>query len=148
MERLKHLNQALPEMIISQAVLLVIGEVIILCVGINTFAVGTGYAAGIIYSVISLIHMAVVMDRAMYYEEKGAVTRTVGGYFVRLLIFAAVEAALYKAGGVTAMFSSIAALFTVKVSAYIQPFTHSLLKKIKGKGGKESGQSNDECSGA
>ena len=148
MERLKHLNKALPDMIVSQAVLLVTGEIIILCAGINVFAIGTGYAAGIIYSVVALIHMAVVMDRAMYYEEKGAVARTVGGYFVRLLILIVIEAVLYLTGGITAMFASMAALFTVKVSAYTQPFTHNLIKKFKRKGGKESGQSNDECSGA
>lgn len=147
MGRLKQLNPVLPELIIMQFILLVAGVAVIIFAGINAFAVSLGYAAGSIYSVVAIIHMAVIIDRAVYYEEKGAVARTVGGYFARLFMLLVIEVLLYQAGGVTSVFASMAGMFTVKVSAYLQPFTHKLFKKIKGKGGKESGQSNDECSG-
>lgn len=147
MERLKRLNPVLPELIIAQFVWMVVGTAGIICVGINALSISLGYIAGSIYSIVSIIHMAVIMDRAMYYEEKGAVARTLGGYFARLFMLLVVEVILYTACGIDAVFASIAGIFMMKVSAYIQPFTNKLFKKIKGKGGKESGQSNDECSG-
>lgn len=148
MERLRQLNPVLPDIMISQLALLAAGELLIACLNTGRLAIGIGYAAGVIYSVVSAIHMASVMEKAMYYEEKGAVVRTVGGYLIRIAALFVIEFALYCVGGVISMFASLAAMFTMKVSAYFQPVTHKLLNKIKGKGGKQSGQSNDECSGA
>lgn len=148
MERIRQLNSVLPDLIATQFIWLIIGSAAIVCAGINVPSILPGYAVGSIYSAVSIVHMAVIMNKAMYYEEKGAVARTLGGYFVRLFLLFAMEAVLYFAGGISSVFASIAGMFMMKVSAYIQPFTHKLFKKIKGKGGKESGQSNDECSGS
>lgn len=146
-ERLRSLNPALPDMLLLQVIFLIIGEILIFVVGINVAAMAAGYAGGVIYSMISMYHMASVIDKAVYYEEKGAVARTLGGFFIRMLILLIMEIVLYYACGVTAMFASIAAMFTTKVSAYIQPVTNKFLHKINRKGGKQGDQSNDECSG-
>ncbi|MEE0058015.1 MAG: hypothetical protein U0J42_06805 [[Bacteroides] pectinophilus] len=147
MERLRSLNPVLPDMLLLQTLFLAVGEILIFVIGINVTSIAAGYAGGIIYSMISMYHMASVIDKAVYYEEKGAVARTLGGFFIRVLVLLIMEIVLYYAGGVMAMFASIAAMFTTKVSAYIQPVTNKFLHKIKRKGGKQGDQSNDECSG-
>ena len=121
MERLRSLNPVLPDMLLLQTLFLAVGEILIFVIGINVTSIAAGYAGGIIYSMISMYHMASVIDKAVYYEEKGAVARTLGGFFIRVLVLCIMEIVLCYAGGVTAMFASIAAMFTTKVSAYIQP---------------------------
>ena len=144
-ERLRSLNPVLPDMILLKTMFLAVLEILKLDIGINVTSIAAGYAGGIIYSMISMYHMASVIDKAVYYEEKGAVARTLGGFFIRVLVLFIMEIVLSYAGGVPAMFASIAAMFTTKVSAYIQPVTNKFLHKIKIKGVKLCDLCYDEC---
>lgn len=134
MERLKQLNPILPDLMVSQLAVLVLGELIILALLPYKFALALGWILGTIFVIFSLIHMAKVWERAVYYEEKGAMVRTVGGYFVRLLVLFVLFVAVYFAGGLHGVFSMILSIFTMKVSAYLQPFTHKFMTIMQRKG--------------
>ena len=93
-ERLRSLNPVLPDMLLLQTLFLAVGEILIFVIGINVTSIAAGYAGGIIYSMISMYHMASVIDKAVYYEEKGAVARTLGGFFIRVLVLFIMEIVL------------------------------------------------------
>lgn len=137
MGRLKSLNPVLPDLMITLIGLLALGETVIVLFLPLKRELALGYATGALYSMAALIHMTVVLDRAVYYEDKGAIARTIGGFLVRTLIFILLECLMYLAGDVTAMLAMlISSMFTMKVSAYLQPFTHRVLEKLNRKGGE------------
>lgn len=96
--------------------------------------VSLGFLLGVLTSVGMLLHMTISLEQAMYMGEKGAlnhVRKTTGMRFsVVIIIFVVV--------GITNICNILAALIGVmalKVSAYLQPFTHKVLaKKFTGKG--------------
>lgn len=135
MERIRQLNPVLPDIIVSQLVMFAVGEIVILLCAPYKMALALGYAAGIIYVIFSVVNITLVLDKAVYYEERGAMARTLGGYFLRIFVLGIVEVILYQAGGLPSVFMSLAAMATMKVSAYLQPFTHKIIKKLNKKGG-------------
>lgn len=83
---------------------------------------------GIAFSLAAVIHMARTLDRALPMGEAAAkvITR---GYLFRyiMIIIAMVAAALTKVLNPLIVFLGYMSL---KVTAYIQPFTHKLLNRL------------------
>ena len=83
---------------------------------------------GIAFSMTAVIHMARTLDRALQMGEAAAkvITR---GYLFRyiMIILAMVVAALTKVLNPLIVFLGYMSL---KVTAYIQPFTHKLLNRL------------------
>ena len=83
---------------------------------------------GIAFSLAAVLHMARTLDRALPMGEDAAkvITR---GYLLRycLIVLAMVAAALSKVLNPLVVFLGYMSL---KVTAYIQPFTHKLLNRL------------------
>lgn len=83
---------------------------------------------GIVFSLTAVIHMARTLDRALQMGEAASkvITR---GYLFRyiMIVFAMVIAALTKVLNPLIVFLGYMSL---KVTAYIQPFTHKLLNRL------------------
>lgn len=135
MERIRQINPVLPDLVISQIVLMILGETIILLLLPNKLEISIGYAVGIIYVIFSFINITLVLEKAMYYEERGATVRTVSGYFLRFILLIVIEIIMYYLLGLNAVFAVLIAMLSMKVSAYLQPLTHKVIKKLNRKGG-------------
>ena len=119
LEKIKELNEALPEVLLVDLLYLVIGEIVIL-VCFSDILYATGFLAGVLYSVFSSFQMSFKIRKVVYLL----------GYFIRLAVMFILFAALYifNLGNLVC---ALIGMFAMKVSAYLQPFTHRLTAKIK-----------------
>jgi hypothetical protein len=131
MGKLRSLNPVLPELIFAHAIMLVAGELVIVLFLPHKAALGAGWLVGTLYAVFSLVNMAENLDKAAYSQQKQAVIYVIGGYLVRLLVMLLLEAALFYVWDLPGMFSGLAAMFSMKVSAHMQPLTHKLILKTQ-----------------
>ncbi len=129
-------NETCRELLFGNFCYYILGQIVIFLFVYNTakLEVSLGFLLGVLTSVGMLLHMTISLEQAMYMGEKGAlnhVRKTTGMRFsVVIIIFVVV--------GITNICNILAALIGVmalKVSAYLQPFTHKVLaKKFTGKG--------------
>ena len=83
---------------------------------------------GIAFSLTAVLHMARTLDRALQMGE-GAAKVITRGYLLRyiMIVFAMAAAALTKVLNPLIVFLGYMSL---KVTAYMQPFTHKLLNRL------------------
>lgn len=126
LERIKQVNESLPGMILVEGLYFVIGAIIILiAVPDNKGYCVSGLSFGVFYAVFSSIHMSFVIRKVVYSNEQGSKSYILG-YLIRLLVMIAVFLLLFllHAGNPVC---AIIGMFSMKVAAYIEPFTHKLL---------------------
>ena len=89
-----------------------------------------GFCFGIIFSVATIIHMTSSVETAIEMGEHGALKHTRISYLVRMVALVAVFAIMiiFHIGNIFAM---LFGLFSLKISAYIQPITHKFKTKFK-----------------
>ena len=128
-EMLKKMNRALLEMEIG---ILLWG---ILCQLIGMFFVQNraDYTKslwfGILFAVISAIHMYRSLDRALDFGEKDATKMIFRAYLIRYVLFAVILFIIM----ITKVMNPLVvflAYMGLKVTAYLQPITHKLCNKI------------------
>lgn len=90
------------------------------------FLIGATVSAGMV------IHMYAELEKALFMDEMGALKHTRMTTCFRMVTVAVILAAV----GITKgdVISAVVGVMALKVSAYIQPFTHKFFNKIKGKG--------------
>lgn len=117
-------------MIGIEAVLLLLGEVIIIAFLPDKMQVGIGYAIGIITCVILLISMMNSLESAAQESRKQATAKMQISAAVRSLAVILIAGIMYwlKVGNILAF---VVALWTLKLTAYIQPFTYKLLQQFR-----------------
>ena len=125
-KRLRKLNRVLPELLagILGYGLIVLGFGMFFSHDKLKFAVGLG--TGIACSVFMAYHMAVsIEDAVSINDEKHAKNISVTGSVIRYAVVLAVFAVMlyFKAGSLIACFLGLMGL---KVSAYLQPFFHTV----------------------
>lgn len=129
MEKLKKINRTLLEM---QAGMLVWG---VACQIVGAFFVSDQiyYAKslwfGILFGMISLIHMYRSLDRALDCEEKSAVKMVSRAYMTRYVLFALILCIII----VTKVMNPLVVFLAYmgrKVAAFLQPITHKLSNKV------------------
>ncbi len=131
-DKLKELNETLPDIMLLDAVYLVLGELIILLFVPQPALCAAGFFAGVLYAAFAIIHMSFRIRRVVY--GRAAASKTlVLGYFIRLAVMLGVFAVLYIFH-IGDLLSALIGMFAMKVSAYLQPFTHKMLSKILKKG--------------
>lgn len=133
MKRLFHLNSALPGMLAGQAAYLVLGELILVLFVPYKAVCMVCFLAGVAYGALASIHMSYVLEQVTYLDSRSAVGRSLKGYSLRLALMAAVLL-LCCWWDVRGMFAALAGMFSMKVSAYLQPFTDKAIQKIYQKG--------------
>lgn len=141
---LKRLNDALPGLVLG---ILVYGVVVELC-GVwfvaDKLRYTTGLAIGIGLAVGMAINMAVVLQDAVdVYGESGAQKKIIAKSVLRYLIIVVVFFVMMKwnLGNLLAAFIGVLGL---KVSAYLQPFAHKFMSKLKGRGDVSSDSEDSE----
>ena len=92
-----------------------------------------GFVAGVVISVMMLTHMYFELEKALYMGEAGALKHTRMTSGLRMVVVTAVMMVLAYSGIVN-IFALLTGAMSLKVSAYIQPFTHKFLIKFLQKG--------------
>ncbi len=129
LERIKEINPSIPGMLIVQLLYLILGESLIIGIAATPLKYAVGFAAGVAYAVFSTFHMGFRIRKVVY---GGADTRAtfVIGYVIRFLVMLVLFAVLYflDTGD---LLCAILGMFSMKVAAYLQPFTDKLITKTK-----------------
>ena len=126
LERIKQVNESLPGMFLVEGIYFFVGVIIILClVPGNKLYLISGFSFGVLYALFSSFHMSLVIRKVVYSNERGSKSYVLG-YLVRLTAMIAVFLVLFllHAGH---PICAIVGMFSMKVAAYIEPFTHKLL---------------------
>lgn len=131
-DRLRQINEALPEMILVDMVYLLIGEIIIFLFVPAKRICMVGLLAGVMYAVFASVQMSFRIRKIVFGHAPERKTMLIG-YFVRLAVMLIVFTVLYvfRWGD---LLCALIGMFSMKVSAYLQPFTNKLLAKISKKG--------------
>lgn len=122
------LNEMGKELLIGNFVYYIVGQIIVLFTVRSKLYVSLGFTLGFLISVFMIIHMTIALEQAMCFNEKGADRHIRKTTAVRMLISLAALILI----GITDIGNIVAALFGImalKVSAYLQPFTHKVLAR-------------------
>lgn len=122
------INEMGKELLIGNFVYYIIGQIIVLLTAKGKLYVSLGFISGFLISVFMIIHMTIALEQAMCFNEKGADHHIRKTTAIRMLISMAALILI----GITDIGNIVAALFGImalKVSAYLQPFTHKVLAR-------------------
>lgn len=141
---LKRLNDALPGLVLG---IIVYGVLVELC-GVwfvaDKLRYTTGLAIGIALAVGMAINMAVVLQDAVdVYGENGAQRRIVAKSTLRYLVVVIVFFVMMK-WNLGNLFTAFIGVMGLKVSAYLQPFAHKFMSKLRGRGDVSSDSEDSE----
>lgn len=128
-EMLKKINRTLLEMIIG----LLFWGVICQIVG-AIFVQDRAYYAlslwfGILFAIISAVHMYRTLDRALDFSEKDANKMIFQGYLIRYVSFAVILFIFILTESLNPLVVFLAYM-GLKVAAFLQPITHKICNKI------------------
>lgn len=126
-DRIKELNEALPAVFLVDFVYLLIGEAVILLFVPQKRICAVGFLAGVLYSVFASIHMSFRIRKIVFGHANESKTLLVG-YFMRLAVMLLLFAGLYVFH-IGDLLCALIGMFSMKVSAYLQPFTNKILSK-------------------
>jgi len=129
MNRFKNTSIVLLDMIITDILYLVLGEIIILGFLPNKKLYAVGFLIGVIISIVSAIHMKMTLEHSMHQIGKSAVKRSVFAYAVRMFAIVMIFYAMYFTG-IGDLIAALIGMLALKISAYLQSFTHKFTKKI------------------
>ncbi len=131
---LRRINDALPELVLG---ILIYGIVVEL-VGVWFVADKLRYSSGLLIGISLAVGMAVniavvIRDAVEIYGEDGAKNRVIIKSVLRYLIVVVVFFGMmrYNLGN---LFSAFIGVLGLKISAYLQPFTHKVILKLQGRG--------------
>lgn len=128
-EKIKDINPSIPGMLIVQMLYLIVGETLIICIAKTPLKPAIGFVAGVVYAVFSTFHMSLRIRKVVYGGANTSVTFILG-YVIRLIVMLVMFTVLYVFDLGDLLFA-ILGMFSMKVAAYIQPFTDKLINKIK-----------------
>ena len=129
LSKIRGLNEALPGVFLLDVVYLLIGELIILLFVPDKRLCAVGFLAGVIYSVFCSVQMSYKIRKVVFGMASATKTYLLG-YFLRLAVMIVLFAILYILDWGD-LLSALMGMFSMKVSAYLQPFTDKFLTKIK-----------------
>ncbi len=128
-EILKNRNRILLEM---QTGLLIWGT---LCQIVGAFFAGNQirYAVslwfGILFAMVSTVHMYQTLDRALDFDEGGARKLIFRGYLIRYMVFVVILFIIMITDAMNPLIVFLAYM-GLKVTAYLQPITHKFYNKL------------------
>lgn len=121
-------NQTCVDLLIGSAIFLVVGEIIILLFTRDKLYETIGFFEGVAISVGMILHMTVSLEQAMCMNSKGAYmhVRKTAAIRLTVVIILLIVIGYFDIGSIVAV---LIGTFALKVSAYLQPFTHKALAK-------------------
>ena len=123
-EKIKEINPSIPGMLVVQSVYLIIGEALILLIADTPMKLAIGFAAGVFYAAFATFHMSFRIRKVVYGGANTSATFVLG--YVMLVLFSV----LYFLD-IGDLLGAILGIFSMKVAAYLQPFTDKLITKIQ-----------------
>ena len=135
---LRRINDVLPELVLG----IVIYGLIIEFAGVWFVADKLRYSTGLLIGISLAIGMAiniavVIRDAVEIYGENGAQNRVIIKSVLRYLIVVVIFFAMMKFN-LGNLFTAFIGVLGLKVSAYLQPFTHKVILKLQGRGDDSS----------
>ena len=127
LERIKDINPSIPGMLVVELLYLIVGEVLIIIIASSPLKFAVGLAAGVAYAVFSTFHMSFRIRKVVYGGANTSVTLVLG-YVIRLIVMLVLFAVLYIFDLGDLLFA-VLGMFSMKVAAYLQPFTDKLITK-------------------
>ena len=124
------INKTLLELLIGIGIYGIVGARLIILFIPDKADSLIGFAIGTVTSAAMVIHMSVEVEKSLYMGEEGALKHTKKTTCLRMVVVAAILVAVawFQIGDII---SSLVGIMALKVSAYIQPFTHKVLNKSK-----------------
>lgn len=125
------------ELLAGELVYLVIGEAVILIAGIiweySIAGAALGFFEGVVIAAGIMIHIAVSVEDSVAMYEAEALNHTRKNYIIRMAALTVILLIIifFDLGDIIGV---LFGLMSLKVAAYIQPFTHKVTQKIKSKG--------------
>ena len=121
-------NPMLIKLLSGMTAYLLLGELVILLFFRDDIYIGIGFFEGYLMALFMVFHMAYSIEDAVFMREDDALKHTRKSYAFRILIFVIVFSLIIflKLGNIIAILFGI---FSLKVSAYIQPFTNIFKRK-------------------
>ena len=127
LDRIIDINPSIPGMLIINLIYLILGEIIIIALVPNTMRCAIGFLAGVIYSVFATFHMSSGIRKIVYGGAESRATMIIG-YLIRLLVMLILFVLLYFLN-IGDLLCAVIGMFSMKVAAYLQPFTDKLITK-------------------
>lgn len=127
MNRIRELNDAIPGILLIDLIYLIIGELLILLFFPDKRMGVVGFLAGIIYSVFATFHMSFRIRKIVFGHANTSKTLLIG-YFIRFAVMLVLFVVLYLLN-MGDLLCAIAGMFSMKVSAYLQPLTNKILSQ-------------------
>lgn len=141
---LKRLNDALPGLVMGIIVYGIVVELAGVWFVSDKLRYTTGLAIGIALAVGMAIHMAVVLrDAVDLCGESGAQRRIIAKSLLRYLVVVIVFFVMMK-WNLGNLISAFIGVMGLKVSAYLQPFAHKFMSKLRGRGDVSSDSEDNE----
>ena len=128
-EKIKEINPSIPGMLVVQSVYLIIGEALILLIADTPMNLAIGFAAGVFYAAFATFHMSFRIRKVVYGGANTSATFVLG-YVIRLAVMLVLFSVLYFLD-IGDLLGAILGIFSMKVAAYLQPFTDKLITKIQ-----------------
>ena len=129
MNKFKNTSTLLLDMIITDILYLILGEIVILSFLPNKKFYAIGFLVGVIISIISAIHMKITLEYSLHQIGKSAVKRAIFAYAVRMFTIAIILCGMYFTR-IGDLLAALIGMFALKLSAYLQSFTHEITKKV------------------
>lgn len=127
-EKIKSLNEALPQIFFIDMLYLALGEIVIFLVFSSPSLYAVGFFAGVLYAGFASLHMSYRI-REVVYGKVNTTKVLLIGYFIRLAVMIMVFAVLY-CFNIGDLLAALVGMFAMKVSAYLQPMTNRISSKI------------------
>ena len=93
--RLRDLNEALPEILVIDLLYLIIGEIVIFLLFENPAKFAVGFLAGVIYAIFCVLNMSFKVRKVVYGKANPKKSYLLG-YLLRLTVMIAIFAMLYR----------------------------------------------------
>lgn len=129
MNQFKQQSSVLLEMILIDILYLIIGETVILIFITNKEFCAIGFFIGVIISIFNTILMKLTINKLLHRLGKTAIIWPILAYSIRMIIMATIFVGMYIYG-IGDILAGLIGMFALKVSAYLQPLSHKVLKKF------------------
>lgn len=140
----KRINDALPGLLLGILVYGVLVELVGVWFVQDKLRYTSGLVIGIALACGMAINIAIVLQDAVdIYGESGARAKIVAKSVLRYAIVVVVFYLMMKFN-LGNIYSAFIGVIGLKISAYLQPFTHRCIQKIQGRGDVSSDNENNE----
>lgn len=123
-----HINTTGVELVVGDVIYYILGQILILIFAKKRIYVSVGFALGVIISLLMTIHMTITVEQAMCFKETRADVHIKKTTAIRMIL-CFIALILIGITGIGDIVATLFGVMALKVSAYLQPFTHKVLAR-------------------